>query len=114
MELKQVVETIGLAVKAGEANLNSEVTGGYICDLLSDVIGNSQKGQLWITMQVHPNIVAVATLKELAGIVLIGSKEPADATVAKAADEGVPLLTTSLSAYELAGRMWDMGLHGSS
>ena len=113
MELKQVVEALDLGVKAGAKALGVSVEGGYISDLLSDVIANSQKGDVWMTLQIHQNIIAVATLKELAGIVIIGGKEPAEETVNKAEEEGVPLLTSSLPAFEVAGRLYDMGIRGT-
>jgi hypothetical protein len=93
--------------------LDRDVLGGYASDLLSDVIGHSRKGDLWVTMQVHPNIVAVAVLKELAGIVLVNGREPAVETVEQAAREGVPILGTRLGAFELAGRLYGMGVKGS-
>lgn len=112
MELKKIVESLGLEVKAGSEGLHREVEGGYVSDLLSDVIANSKRGDLWLTLQVHKNIVAVATLKESAGIVVIGGKTPAEETVKKAEEEGIVLLTSSLPAFELAGRLYELGVHG--
>ena len=112
MELNKIVESLGLDVKAGSEGLHREVEGGYVSDLLSDVIANSRKGDLWFTLQVHKNIVAVATLKELAGIVIIGGKTPAEDTIKKAEEEGIVLLTSSLQAFELAGQLYELGVHG--
>ena len=112
MDLKSIVETVGLKVKAGENRLDKEVQGGYVSDLLSDVIANSQKGDLWVTLQIHQNTVAVAILKELAGIVIIGGKEPAAETLKKAEEEGVVVMTSTLPAFELAGRLFELGVRG--
>ena len=112
MELHKIVESFGLEVKAGSGILHREVEGGYVSDLLSDVIANSMKGDLWLTLQVHKNIVAVATLKELAGIVIIGGKTPAEETVKKAEEEGIVLLASSLPAFELAGQLYKLGVCG--
>ena len=112
MKLRKIVETLELTVVAGEEGLENEVGGGYVSDLLSDVIAHSQKGDLWITLQVHQNTVAVAVLKELAGIVLISSKKPAEDTLKKAIEENVTLLTTTLPAFEVAGRLYALGLRG--
>lgn len=113
IRVRELVETLGLEVKVGEEKLDSVVEGGYVSDLLSDVIAHSQKGDLWITLQVHQNIVAVAALKELAGIVVIGDKKPAEDTVERAKTENVVILTSSLPAFELSGRLYEMGLRGS-
>ncbi|MGQ9489488.1 MAG: serine kinase [Anaerolineae bacterium] len=72
MKLAEIVDRLALQVCAGAAQMaDREVTGGYACDLLSYVMANAKAGDLWITIQGHPNIVAVATLVGLAGIVLV-------------------------------------------
>ena len=113
MKLKQLVDALELEVKAGAKALDASVEGGYISDLLSDVIANSRKGDLWITLQVHQNIIAVATLKELAGIVIIGGKKPAEDTVSKAEEEKIPVMTSPLPAFEFGGRLYEMGVRGT-
>jgi predicted transcriptional regulator len=112
MKLNEIAEKLNLEVKAGQEGLDAEVTGGYVSDLLSDVIANSRKGDLWITLQIHQNIVAVATLKDLAGIILINGKEPADETVSKAEGEGIPILVSPLTAYEIVCLLHELGLSG--
>ncbi|MBN2417163.1 serine kinase [bacterium] len=110
MKLSDIAAELGLKVEAGAQGLDAEVTGGYVSDLLSDVIGNCTAGQLWITLQVHDNIVAVATLKELAGIVIINGKQVSANAVEKAEAEGIPILSTQLPAYETAGRLYQLGI----
>ena len=105
MNLRTIAETLHLNVRSGGERLETEVKGGYVGDLLSDVMANGREGDVWITRQVHQNIVAVASLKELAGIVLVRGAEPAGDTLEKAAREKVPLLTADLPAFELAGRI---------
>ena len=64
MTVFDIAKFFGLETRAGKDHLDEEVTGGYASDLLSDVIAHSRKGNVWITIQTHPNIVAVATMKE--------------------------------------------------
>jgi hypothetical protein len=106
MELNEIVRHLSLKVRSGSQNLGVEVTGGYVGDLLSDVIANSKQGDIWITRQVHQNIVAVATLKDLAGIILVGNNEPARETLEKAMQENVPVLVSGLSCFETAGKIY--------
>lgn len=106
MKLLTVVELLNLKVKSGEDRLNAEVRGGYVGDLLSDVMANSREGDLWITRQIHQNIVAVASLKDLAGIVLVQGAEPAADTLEKASRENIPLMVADLPAFEVAGRIY--------
>lgn len=110
MTLSGLVTKLGLRVFNGEIPLDRRVGGGYSGDLLSDVMANSRKDDLWVTMQVHENIVAVAVLKELAGIVLVNGREPAPGTLEQARKEGVPILGTSLTAFELVGKLYGLGL----
>jgi len=108
VKLSAIVEALNLEVKAGSEKLHADVTGGYTGDLLSDVMANSTEGDLWITRQIHQNIIAVATLKEHAGIVLVQGSEPAKDTLEKAAAEGVPLLVSRLSGFETVGRIYNL------
>lgn len=112
MKLRDVVQGLELGIVTGGANLDREIAGGYASDLLSDVIAHGDKGVLWITLQAHPNIIAVAALKELAGVILVNGRRPDAETVAKAQQEGTTLLTTPLPAFEVAGRLYGMGLRG--
>ena len=113
MTLTDLATRLELRVFTAGIPLERPVGGGYASDLLSDVIGHARKDDLWVTMQVHPNIVAVAVLKELAGIVLVNGREPAPETLQQAEREGVPVLGTRLSAFELAGRLYGLGVKGS-
>ena len=110
MTISDLVKSFGLKIEAGKNRLRQEVTGGYASDLLSDVIAHSHKGNVWITIQTHPNIVAVATMKELSGIILTGGRQPEADTILKAEQEGIPLLASSLFTFELVGRLYQMGI----
>ncbi len=112
MTVFDIVESFGLKIKAGKNQLNEEVTGGYAGDLLSDVIAHSRKGSIWVTIQTHPNIVAVASMKELAGIILAGGREPDAETLKKAEEEEIPILVSPLFTYEVVGKLYQMGISG--
>lgn len=101
------------AVSGEEKTVENEVVGAYVSDLLSDVMGRAKEGEVWLTIQTHPNVVAVAVLLNLAAIIFTGGQEPEAQTLAKAAEEGVVLLKTPLSTYEVAGRIY-LGLTGES
>ena len=108
MKIENIVQALQLEVKCGKDYLNREVTGGYTGDLLSDVMGNAREGYIWITRQVHQNIVAVASLKELAGIILINSCQPAPDTLEKAEAEKIPVMVSSLPAFEISGQIYNL------
>jgi hypothetical protein len=112
MKLKEVVDKLGLKPASALPRLTQECTGGYVSDLLSDVMANAQSGDVWVTLQVHQNIVAVAALKELAAIIIIGGRQPEKQTLAKAEEEKIPILLTELSAFEVAGQLYQMDISG--
>jgi predicted methyltransferase len=105
MKLREIVEKMHLSVRCGEESLDGVVSGGYASDLLSDVIANSKAGNVWITMQVHVNIVAVAVLKDLAAIVIVQGRQPAEETLKKAKEEKVAIIVSDLPAFETAGKL---------
>lgn len=110
MILETIISTLPVEVCTGQDKLTQPVTGGYVSDLLSNVMGQAGAGNIWVTMQGHQNIIAVASLLGLAGIVLAGGVSPEEETVRKAEREGIVLLTTKLSAYEIAGRLYSLGI----
>lgn len=112
MKLADLVNDFQLAVKAAPERLDREVKGGYASDLLSDVMANSREGDIWVTIQAHPNIVAVATLRDLAGVILANGRQPDADTLQRAEEEGIPILCTSMPTFEIVGRLYRMGLYG--
>jgi hypothetical protein len=110
MKLEELAKRLELEVRSASGKLGAEVTGGYVSDLLSWVMAKAQAGNVWITIQAHPNIVAVASLIGLSGIVVAEGVSPEPATLEKAEQEGIPILTTELAMYDLAGRMHELGI----
>ncbi|MBN2743792.1 hypothetical protein LX69_01229 [Breznakibacter xylanolyticus] len=108
MKVSDLVNELSLTVFSGQAGLDHDVTGGYTSDLLSDVMGNVDEGQVWITLQTHRNIMAVASLKEVAAVILVKGLEPAADTMVQSHEEGIPLLGTSLEAFEISGRLYQL------
>lgn len=109
MKLKQIIEILDLELLQ-EADLAREVQGCYLGDLLSNVMARAREDDLWLTVQTHRNVVAVAQLLNLAGIVFLEGHLPKKETLLKAAEEGIPLLATSKSAFQLAGKLYQSGL----
>jgi len=108
VDLETIVNALDLKVRSGHDKLKTQVLGGYTGDLLSDVMANSKEGYIWITRQVHQNIVAVASLKDHAGIVIVQGSEPAKDTLEKATKEGIPIMVSDLSGFEVVGRIYPL------
>ncbi len=108
MKLKEIVEKLQLKILTPEKKLDISVTGGYTSDLLSDVIANSKAGNIWITLQTHQNIIAVAKLKDLAGIIIVNNREPDEETLTKAKEENVPLMVSKELAFSISGKLYEL------
>nr|WP_321451687.1 DRTGG domain-containing protein [uncultured Carboxylicivirga sp.] len=106
MKVSDIIEKLNLKVIAGEEGLQNEVTGGYTSDLLSDVMGNADEGQVWITLQTHRNVMAVASLKEVAAVIIVKGLEAEESTISQSNDEGIPLLSSNLETFELSGQLY--------
>lgn len=106
MKVSDIIEKLNLKVIAGAEGLQNEVTGGYTSDLLSDVMGNVDEGQVWITLQTHRNVMAVASLKEVAAVIIVKGLEAEESTVNQSNDEGIPLLSSDLETFELSGQLY--------
>lgn len=110
MTVNDLVKRFGLQVVAGDQGLDRQVEDGYCGDLLSEIMGNAPEGCVWLTIQGHQNIVAVAVLRNMAAIIITGGQTPDDETLEKANQEQIPILLWSDSAYQLAGRLYSMGV----
>ena len=112
MNLQNIIDELNLNVLT-EPRGFAEIapTGGYSSDLLSCVMAGAKKGHLWITLQAHLNIVAVAALNEVAAVIITENTQPDAASIAKANEQGVILLSTSQPTYEINGKLWEVGIH---
>lgn len=108
MTVNDVVKSLELSVFGGEKGLSREVTGGYVSDLLSDVMGNALEGDVWATLQTHKNVMAVASLKEVAAVILVKGLKPDEDMLAQSNEEDIPVLGTEMETFELAGRLYGL------
>lgn len=106
MKVSDLVKEFELTVFSGESGLGREVEGGYVSDLLSDVMGFARENQVWITLQTHQNVVAIASLKDLAAVILVKGFRPEERMLEHSNNEGIPVLGTSLSTFEIAGKLY--------
>jgi len=108
MTVEQLSQELSLTVFGGNGGLKTEITGGYTSDLLSDVMGFAAAGNVWITLQTHKNVMAIASLKDLAAIVLVKGFAPDPDTLAQANEEGIPILGSKEQAFELSAKIYNL------
>lgn len=114
MTLKRIVEELELESLTPELALAEapEVERGHASDLLSDVLANAPSGGLLLTIQVHMNVVAVAVHAAQAAVVFTCGMEPEETVRTRAAQEGLPLFKTPAATFDVAGRLYALGLRG--
>ena len=108
MQVQALTEKLDVKVIAGKQGLANKITGGYASDLLSDVMGHAQAGQLWVTLQTHKNVIAVASLKDLAAVLIVKGQDIAPDALQQANEEGIPVLQTPLPAFEAIGKVYGL------
>lgn len=108
MNLTDLTGELSLEVLAYNEGLGRDISGCYVSDMLSDVMANSNKGEVWVTIQTHSNILAVANLKNLSGIIVVNKRKVDEETLKKAASEKVTIMSSALSAFEIAGRIYKL------
>ena len=112
MNLQQIIDRLNLTVLTDPRDFTLiQPNGGYTSDLLSCVMAGAKSNYLWITLQAHLNIVAVAALLEVAAIIVTENAQPDSATIAKANEQGIILLSTPKPTYEIDGKLWEIGIH---
>jgi len=110
MIVGKLVEELSLTVLAGQDQLQRNVAAAYCSDMLSRVMAKGIKDSLWITVQTHLNIIAVATLHEMSCIIIPEDIAVDEKTLAKAEEEQVIVLASSMSAYTIAGKLFALGV----
>ena len=93
-----------------ELGVDVDVIGGYASDLLSNVMGQAAPGMIWVTMQGHQNIAAVASLIGLSAVIVAGDAPIEEDTLKKAEQNDVLILATSLPAYDVIGKLYELGI----
>lgn len=109
MQLGELVRFASLeALVPGDPE--QEVAGAYVSDLLSDVMAHAHSGSVWITIQTHQNVIAVASLLNLAAVILAGGHRAGPETIAKAESAGIPVYLSAEPSFIVAGRLYELGL----
>ena len=108
MKFSEVQDLLGLKLVTKVTNLDRKVGGGYASDLLSWVMAHAKENDIWITIQSHQNIVAVASLLSLAAIIVAEDANIDENTITKAEQENIPIYSSDKSIYELCGILYNL------
>lgn len=112
MTVQEIITALGLIVAAGGDCLDHVVSGGYASDLLSCVMAGASKDNVWVTLQAHPNVIAVAELLDLACVIITEGTRPDEETLARANEKSIPTLLSQESTFTVVSRLAQLGIKG--
>jgi len=110
MNVAEFAKVLEGKLLTGDTGIDNDVTGIYCCDLLSWVMSHANKGDAWITVHTHLNVVAVAALSEVSCVIIPEGIEVEEATIAKAKEQGIPIISTGLCAYCTCIEAYECGI----
>ncbi|MBI9097136.1 MAG: hypothetical protein JEY91_01600 [Spirochaetaceae bacterium] len=112
MTVKELLAEIPMEIICGEEYLDREIKRGFSSDMMSNVIARGGEGDIWLTFQTHLNVVAIGLMKKMTAVILVQNRKLIPRALEKAESEGLIVLETSLSAFELGGRLYKLGISG--
>jgi hypothetical protein len=112
MTIQEIIRQLNLDIVT-DADLSHEATGGYASDLLSCVMASARAGNVWVTLQAHPNVVAVASLLELSAVIVTEGVTPDQETIQKAQRARVTLLSTHKDTFTVVSDLTALGIKGA-
>jgi hypothetical protein len=114
MKLQEMIDLLDLKLITTPRDFSSvEPTYGYTSDLLSCVMAGAPHKSVWVTLQAHSNIIAVATLLEISAVIITEGAMPDQTTLNKADEEGIILLSTDKPTFAVVGKLWEAGLRNA-
>lgn len=111
MTVKELAERGELRVINLGENPEREITKPFCCDLLSIAMGRAPEGSAWVTVMGNMNTLAVASLADVACVILAEGAVLDDVADQKAKQQGITVLATEEPIFEAAQAIYEM-IHG--
>ena len=109
MKVCELAKEIG-AEYLNKADTEKVISSGFVCDLLSWAMAKGKSGMAWVTVQSHLNVIAIAALHDISCVVLPENINMEQSVIDKANEEGINILVSGLSAYEICGILYKNGV----
>lgn len=100
MRISEIKNMLECRVFCSDKLMNAEVHSFYAADMMSDVLKFCSAGSLLITGLVNIQVVKVAEILDLKGIVFVSGKIPGQEIISKAQEISLPLLVTDRPMFE--------------
>ena len=111
MRLSALASLLTCEVVCGQLGLDREFAFCFAADLMSDVLAFSAPHALLITGLATVQSVHTADIAECTGLLLVSGKRPSPDALHLGLVKDLPILSTSLSMFEVCGMLWAHGLH---
>ena len=109
MKVAELAERTDLT-SLNEHSRETDIEGVYISDMVSDIITGAKANGILITLQTHKSLIAAANLVDVAAIVFVRGKKPADDVIELASKAGIGLFVTSLDTWSFATKLNEIGI----
>jgi predicted transcriptional regulator len=112
LTLQEVMERVDGRLLTEKCNLDTSITHVASSDLMSDVLAFSKPHALLLTGLVNLHVVHAAEMADLAAVIFVRGKRPSPDVIQLAEENGLPLITSRYSMFEISGRLYEAGLIG--
>ena len=102
MTVQQLIDTQLFQLKNAGDDLSRDITVPFCCDLLSVAMGQAPSGSAWVTVMSNLNTLAVASLADVACIILAEDAQADENFLTKASEQGITVLATELPVFDAA------------
>ena len=89
---------------------DKDFAGVYISDMVSDIITGAKVNDLLLTLQTHKSLIAAANLVDVAAIVFVKGRTPAQDVIDLASKAGIGLFVSQDDAWGMAPKLFNLGI----
>ncbi len=107
MTVKDLSEKLNLKT-LNLADGQRQATGGYAGDLLSWVMGRAKEDCAWVTIMTNINVIAVASLADVACVILSENAAPDEQMLSVAAQKEINLFQSEKDTFTLCGEIAEL------
>ena len=102
MTVQELINTNLFQLKNAGDDLERDITVPFCCDLLSVAMGQAPSGSVWVTVMANMNTLAVASLTDVACVILAEDAQADEMLLTKASVQGITVFATELSIFDAA------------
>lgn len=110
IKAKDLLDLLPVKMETSGKTQDNRIKGVYCGDLLSWVMSKAEEGNVWITIQSHINVIAVASLVGISAVIMVEGSQVSEEVIEKAQEEDIAIFTSDRPAYEMASLCAEKGI----